>query len=121
MTLHERILVFYAKDSFRFKLFHKKKMGSRLRNIWDNVIKGSKLPVVDSIEEYGTFKVADYPEQFVPIIDQMIRVFKSELLEERKTKKPDTKKKPQCAPPAVTDGKPRRKRIQKPIYSTRNQ
>jgi hypothetical protein len=120
MTLHQRVQVFYSKDRFRFQPYAMNKMGVRLKAEWDRITKNSPLPVVESVEESGTFQVFNYPESFVTLMDQLIKVSKTDILQAAKKKKlsKEAKTKP-LQEVNQKDDKPRRKRIAKPVYSSR--
>lgn len=110
MTLYIAIQKFYLRDKFRFKPRHKNDMGKRLGALWKSLHPGSaSLPLVDSIENDGTFKVVEYPEHFTPMIDQLIRNYHQEILQASRERRAKEAADQQAAAPRPL--KKERKRI----------
>lgn len=87
---------------------------------------GVQIPIVQSVEKTGTYQVFDYPEDFVTIIDQMIRNVHNEILASREKRRKQAALKnsptPTKAPNATQKFTPpnkERKRITRPVYRPR--
>jgi hypothetical protein len=80
--------------------------------------RSSILPdIIRSIEENGTFLVANYPDDFIDIIDQTIFEYANRA--EKKYLKNIEKAKNKLPPPSLPPDKKKRKRIPiSPIYSS---
>lgn len=63
-------------------------MGKRLGALWKTLHPGfDPLPLVDSSEDSGTFRVTEYPDHFTPMIDQLIRNYHQEILQQSRERK----------------------------------
>lgn len=116
-TLHQRVQFFYSKGKYRFKPWHQNVMGQKLKKIFNKYNPyDPPPPLVESIEEKGTFQVTDYPEHFTPYIDSFIVQYMRDLSEKSKAyhakQKPLQKKSPPY--PSVSDAAPA-KRVRKRI------
>lgn len=60
-------------------------MGKRLVALWRCLHPGAApLPTTESIEDAGTFWVSQYPDEFADMIDQLIRNYHQEILQNAK-------------------------------------
>lgn len=116
MTLYARIQHFYQRDKFRFKPRHKNDMGKRLGALWKSLHPGhDPLPLVDSIEDAGTFKVVEYPQHFTPMIDQLIRNFHQEILQASRERRAKEAADQQAAAHAALSTTPKKERKRIPV------
>lgn len=123
-TLYQRLEVFYAKDKFRFKERDKKRIGIRISTLWKELHSDEIPPVIQSIEDTGTYQVFEYFEEFTPLMDQMIRNVHKEILDASKERKrlaanpPENMAISSPAPPLALLPK-KRKRKQIPAWKSR--
>lgn len=87
-TLYQRLENFYVKDTFRFNEQGKGRIGTRLKALWRITHPDADtLPLVDSDEDTGQYKTVNYPDNFISIIDQLIRNVHREILDAAKERR----------------------------------
>lgn len=125
MTLYQQIQQFYRQDKFRFDERTKKQIGARLARLWKELHGNDpRPPIIDSIEDTGTYRVFDYPSEFTTIIYQLIRTVHREILTRAKEKRLKEAVQTQIPPPLppVVNAPPKiRNRIPvkaKPVYKS---
>lgn len=104
-TIYQRLQEFYLKNpNFKFGKRRRKLIANLVKLHYDS--KGDKLPpvrFVESIEETGTYTVRDYPTSHTPRIDKTILKIYNRIQNNISEHSP----------------KKKRKRISKPVYSSR--
>lgn len=97
-TLYSRIQHFKESTGFEFSIFWKCSIGRRALAIWKLDTSAPRLNKTKSIEETGTHMAFDYPESFVPMIDQLLRIVRQEIKDESTARH---LKEPSSSPPEI--------------------
>lgn len=123
-TIYQRSVIFRERTGFIFSKFRKCQLGRRVSALWRELNGDAiALPRIESIEDTGTFTTFDYPDSFIPMIDQVLRNFRQDIIEEaheRKVNPPPPVIKP--SPPQTLPGPRIRNRIpvkQKPAWKAK--
>ena len=123
MTVNQGIKLYESKHSHHFSKWHKMVVGGVIKKQFLKTYPGHALPLIESKEPHGTFKVADYPDTFTNRLHGIIELFADEIKAEKakKVSKKITEKPAQNlhTPPTSEPQKKIRKRIpiQAPAYS----
>ena len=120
-TVYSRICSFEETASFRFNQKGRLIIGALIAHAWrkqNKVYHMNDLSLVQSEEIDGTFMVLDYPDNFSPTIDFIIKGYVRSVIEkgERKriTEKPNTTQ-PRTTPISYSSDSAKNKRTRKPI------
>jgi hypothetical protein len=71
-TVYQRICEFEKRHWFRFNQQGMLHVGVEIKREFLKIYQGHLLPIVDSIEPGGTFKVFDYPDFYTSRMDEKI-------------------------------------------------
>jgi hypothetical protein len=120
MTVYQTVLNFEKKTNHRLAQGQKKMVGGKIKKQFSIAYPGHALPIVTSVEPKGTFKVFDYPDHFIPRMEEIIADYAEEIKAEKakKISKRIIEKPKQTTPQNSTSEPTKKKRKRIPLQPT---